>query len=149
MIGKRLTKLRKDADLTQQQLADKIYISRDTYAQYETDRRSPDYGTLNKIADYFQVSTDYILGRSENPHQEQVLFDSNIIYQQRDEGDAYLTVRELEVRYNLSKETVDKMIDDIHGHYKNQQVIDPEGGILTDGPNSPGSGALPEDKKRK
>jgi transcriptional regulator with XRE-family HTH domain len=65
MLGNRLTKLRKEVGLTQQQLADKLYISRDTYAQYEIGRRNPDYETLTKIADYFHVSTDYFLGRTD------------------------------------------------------------------------------------
>jgi len=147
MLNERLRQLRNEAGLTQQEFADKLYISRDTYAQYEIDRRNPDYETLDKIAAYYKVSVDYLLGRSDVRQPEQTTFDYSIIYKQRDEGDAYITIRELEARYNLSKETVFKMIDDVHEHYKNQRIVEPEGGILTDGPNSPGSGALPEDDK--
>ena len=64
MFHKRLAELRSKAGLTQQELADKIKISRATYAQYEIGRRHPDYETLQRLADYFEVSIDYMMGRS-------------------------------------------------------------------------------------
>lgn len=60
-----LKKLRKNENLTQDQLASKIGITRDTLANYETGRREPDFTTLKNIASYFDVSTDYLLGRSK------------------------------------------------------------------------------------
>ncbi|EIC1657441.1 helix-turn-helix transcriptional regulator, partial [Listeria monocytogenes] len=60
-----LKKLRKNENLTQDQLASKIGITRDTLANYETGRREPDFTTLKNIASYFEVSTDYLLGRDE------------------------------------------------------------------------------------
>lgn len=70
MLYKCLTKLRKDRGLTQQQLADSLHISRATYAQYEIGRRTPDYDILHKLADFFEVSTDYLLGRSNTSKQQ-------------------------------------------------------------------------------
>lgn len=64
MLGKRLVGLRKIKNLTQQQVADDLKISRGTYGHYEIGRREPDFDTLEKIADYFNVTTDYLLGRS-------------------------------------------------------------------------------------
>lgn len=63
MLGERLIKLRKSRKLTQQQIADKLHLSRGTYAQYEIDRRVPEYATLEKMADFFEVSIDYLVGR--------------------------------------------------------------------------------------
>lgn len=40
-------------------------ISRSTIAGYETERKEPDYETLKKIADFFNVSIDYLLGRTD------------------------------------------------------------------------------------
>lgn len=64
--GKRLKKLREERKLSQQQLADKLSINRSTYARYELGQTQPDYDTLRKIADFFEVSVDYLLGRESN-----------------------------------------------------------------------------------
>lgn len=40
-----------------------LHLSRGTYAQYEIDRRVPEYATLEKLADFFEVSIDYLVGR--------------------------------------------------------------------------------------
>ncbi|MCD5324743.1 helix-turn-helix domain-containing protein [Pontibacillus sp. HN14] len=64
MIGQKLKYLRQREKLTQGELAEKLNISRGTYAHYELGKRNPDYETLNKIANFYNVSTDFILGRS-------------------------------------------------------------------------------------
>lgn len=72
MLGKRLLYLRNKHELTQVELAKIFSMSRSTYAQYEVDRRKPDYDTLQKIADYFKVSTDFLLGRTEDSVIERI-----------------------------------------------------------------------------
>jgi transcriptional regulator with XRE-family HTH domain len=66
MLGERLSNLRKSKGLSQYELADRLGFSRGKLANYEQGSRQPDYGTLQKIADYFEVSTDYLLGRSDS-----------------------------------------------------------------------------------
>lgn len=63
LLGERLVKLRKEKKLTQQQVADKVLISRATYAQYEINRRVPEYLTLEKLADFFGETIDFLVGR--------------------------------------------------------------------------------------
>lgn len=58
-----LRQLREDKGITQAELGKILSISPSTIGMYEQGRRSPDYDTLNKIADYFGVSTDKLLGR--------------------------------------------------------------------------------------
>lgn len=65
MIGQRLHYLRKQKKLTQKKVSQDLGIARSTYSGYENDTRYPDYDTLIKIADYFNVSVDYLLGRAE------------------------------------------------------------------------------------
>lgn len=65
MFNVRLTSLRKKKNKTQQELADYLGLTRPAYTAYERGNRSPDYDTLQKIADYFGVTTDYLLGRTE------------------------------------------------------------------------------------
>lgn len=68
MLSDKLKKLRtENTKLTQSEFAKKIDVARTTYAMYEQGNREPDYKTLEKIADYYDVTTDYLLGRSDNP----------------------------------------------------------------------------------
>ena len=71
MISSRLRFLRINLDLTQRELSEKIGISRERYNQYETGRRNPDFETLKIIAIFFNVTTDYLLGKDND--------DENII----------------------------------------------------------------------
>ncbi|WP_035571563.1 helix-turn-helix domain-containing protein [Halonatronum saccharophilum] len=66
MFKERIRKLRKENKLTQQQLADKIGVGRATIAGYETKGKEPGYDTLSKLAEIFNVSVDYLLGRTDN-----------------------------------------------------------------------------------
>ena len=64
-IGKALKELRKANGLTQQQVADNLGISRVNYTRYETGASNPDYETLLMLANYFDVSLDFIFGRKD------------------------------------------------------------------------------------
>lgn len=65
MFAKRLKELRVDGDLKQSELAKIIGVSSSTIGMYEQGRRFADQETLSKIAECFNVSTDYLLGRSD------------------------------------------------------------------------------------
>lgn len=67
MLAKRLSNLRNEFKKTQQQMADFLGITRPAYTAYERGTRQPDYETLKKLADFFDVSTDYLLGRTDEP----------------------------------------------------------------------------------
>lgn len=61
MIGNNIRILRQKNNLTQKQLADKLNISLQSVAHYEANRRNPDPYMLQRIAQLFNVSTDYLL----------------------------------------------------------------------------------------
>ncbi|MDD2477270.1 MAG: helix-turn-helix transcriptional regulator [Dysgonamonadaceae bacterium] len=65
-FGKKLRKLRIEKGLTQADLAATLSLGESTISFYESNKRQPDYETLTKIADLFKVSTDYLLGRTDN-----------------------------------------------------------------------------------
>ena len=65
-FGDRLKSLRKRAKLSQEQLAQQLGITKGMVSSYETSMRMPSYQILLKIALLFNVSTDYLLGRSSN-----------------------------------------------------------------------------------
>jgi transcriptional regulator with XRE-family HTH domain len=64
-FGECLTQLRKEFGMTQDELAKELGITRGSLSMYETDKRFPDKDILKSIADFFSVSTDYLLGRTE------------------------------------------------------------------------------------
>lgn len=65
MFAERLKELRCEEDLNQAQLAEILGVSPSTIGMYEQGRRTPDLEVLNKIATHFQVSVDYLLGRTD------------------------------------------------------------------------------------
>ena len=63
----RLKSLRKEKGISQLKLALDLNMSQNSISRYETGEREADYRTLILIADYFDVSIDYLLGRTDNP----------------------------------------------------------------------------------
>ena len=61
-IGNRLKQLRIEYGILQKDLAEQLQLSQQTISLYESNKRQPDYDTLRTISEFFNVSTDYILG---------------------------------------------------------------------------------------
>ena len=64
VFGKRLKELRKEHGYTIEQFADMVGISKSTLGYYENDKRMPDIEILARIANVLNVSTDYLIGRT-------------------------------------------------------------------------------------
>ncbi|MDR6880388.1 helix-turn-helix transcriptional regulator [Bacillus sp. 3255] len=71
-FSNRLKYLRNQKNMTQEQLGQKINVTKVSISGYENSNRTPDMETLQKIADFFEVSVDYLLGRSETTTSEGV-----------------------------------------------------------------------------
>ncbi|MBO8158131.1 helix-turn-helix transcriptional regulator [Thermosyntropha sp.] len=67
MLGERLRQLRKENDLTRENLAQMLDVTPSIITFYENGARSPSLKVLLSLADYFEVSLDYLTGRSNNP----------------------------------------------------------------------------------
>lgn len=65
----RLVELRKARRLTQKQVAEGTHITEVAVQNYESGRRKPSYDILIALADYFDVSLDYLVGRSDVPER--------------------------------------------------------------------------------
>ena len=65
-LGARLQELRKQKGLTQEQLAEKLNITNHSVSKWEKDINAPDITLLVELADLFETSVDYLLGRGEN-----------------------------------------------------------------------------------
>ena len=63
----RLRKLRKERGISQLKLAIDLNMNQNSISRYETEEREADYATLIKLGDYFGVSIDYLLERTEDP----------------------------------------------------------------------------------
>ena len=68
-----LKELRQSKNLNQKQFAEAIYISPSAVSQYETGHTMPSRETLDRIARYFNVSTDYLLGTSRHAEIEKAM----------------------------------------------------------------------------
>lgn len=75
-FGDRLRKLRKQMDMTQEQVAKNLNIVRSTYAYYETGKTCPDFNTVVRLAHLFNVTTDYLLD-ADSTSTSPVLHDSS------------------------------------------------------------------------
>lgn len=64
---KRIRELREDNDLKQKEIAEILNIKREQYQLYERGKREIKTYQLKQLADFYRVSTDYILGRTDNP----------------------------------------------------------------------------------
>lgn len=83
---KRLKQLRMQRNIRQKEIADYLGITVSAYGNYELGQRQPNFETLCKMADFFNVSVDYLLGRDEkqnNPSSQYQLnyFINDIQYQ--------------------------------------------------------------------
>jgi len=64
MLGKRLETCRIELNITKKEVAERLNIDQSTYGKYELGKREPDAETLQKLADLFGTSVDYLLGRT-------------------------------------------------------------------------------------
>ena len=113
-IGKRISSLRKGKNLTQEELAKRIGISRAALSHYEKDRREPDSETLKKFADFYNVSIDFLLGRPEY-----LLGGPNDEFSEKDEKDVAKRMEEL--RKDI---TSDQGALSFHGEPMSEEAIE-------------------------
>ena len=69
-FGKILKNLRQENDLTQEELAKKINTARSNIANYENDKNMPSIDILEKISKFFDVSIDYLLGKTDKRNND-------------------------------------------------------------------------------
>ncbi|MCM1506032.1 MAG: helix-turn-helix domain-containing protein [Ruminococcus flavefaciens] len=66
LTGQKIARLRIEANLTQEQLAEKLYITRELVSKWETGKRNPDYKMILKIAEIFGVNAEDIFSKSDS-----------------------------------------------------------------------------------
>lgn len=110
-FGKRLRLLRENENMTQQKLGEIIGVSARVVGYYESDDRFPkDEDTLIKISQYFDVSTDYLLGITDNPTTYKIM-KQDLPNKLKDVGVEYLEVNKYVKKYGLSKDEIEKLLE--------------------------------------
>ena len=106
-LGERIAALREDSDLTQSELGKEVHISRSAIAGYESGSTQPSYPVLLEIADFFDVSLDYLFGRTKlrcstrllakrlQGEETQMLFDELFSLCEEDRDTAIRVIRAL------------------------------------------------------
>lgn len=104
MFGRKLKELRLERKINQSELGEIIGISPSTVGMYERDQRFPDKDILSKIADYFEVSVDYLLGRTDerNIHKEKPKLD---------EGIKTIAAHRININEDLPDDAIEKIND--------------------------------------
>jgi len=79
MFQSRLKQLREERKVSQTELAKALGVAQSTVGMWESGKNKPEYAFLNKIANYFNVSMDYLLGREDTdkkrePTQEEIKY---------------------------------------------------------------------------
>jgi transcriptional regulator with XRE-family HTH domain len=66
-FGRRIKQLREEKGVRQEDIGNLFSVSKSAVSQWENDIRTPDMDIIIKLADFFDVSTDYLLGRTNDP----------------------------------------------------------------------------------
>ena len=88
MLGNILKKLRKEKGITQEELGKILGVTTSMVGMYETNARKPSYEVLLKMADYFGVSTDYLLGKSSDQKEGEMETEIQLIQRAHKKMDA-------------------------------------------------------------
>lgn len=104
--GEILTELRHEKGIGQKELADYLRLSVGTISNYENNVHSPDLGTLCRIADFFGVTTDYILSRTAYRCDPEVL--------ERRVSRDYTIADIINTVLSLDSSTVDRLMEYAH-----------------------------------
>ena len=94
-IGKRIRELRQEHGLRQNQLAKSVNVAANTLSQFESGKANPGYETLIAIADYFEVTTDYLLGRADDFGKVTVMAEKTSAFPDSDEKELLSSYRKV------------------------------------------------------
>lgn len=112
----RLKKLREQKKLNQTELANLLEVSNGSISKWERGDRQPDYETLEKIADIFNVTIDYLLGRSDVKYKSD---DSQMSFSTPQEALSFILKQDMIADFggydleNMSDDEIMEMADDI------------------------------------
>ena len=110
-LGSRLKSLRKNMQLTGEEFGVKMNVSKPTVSLWESDKRTPNAEMLQKIANFFDVSVDYLLIGKPNTTNDSYYYDSEVAeLAEQIKNDPELRIL-LDAKRNLSKQDMKAIIN--------------------------------------
>ena len=121
----RLKELRNKANLSQQELSKIIGISKSSINMYERGEREPGLETVGALADYFDVQTDYLLGKSDDTRSPKQAKKYNKLIIQ--------SLEDYRVLHGYDRKQIEDLLDweDIYSDFENGRVLGDEGLLRT------------------
>ena len=116
-LGKKLKMLRLERGLSLQEFANIFGLGKTTVANYERDDRKPDYEMIAKFCDFFGVSSDYLLGRTDDTRTVRV-DGEELPKELRQLGVDYIEVIKEMKEKGLSPEYIKRIVDAIQSDKK-------------------------------
>lgn len=117
MFGERLRSLRIKKEITQSELAKTLKVAPSTISMYEQGKRDPDTQALSFLADFFDVSVDYLLGRTDDPNTARV-DGKDLPIELQELGVDYIEVIKEMKDKGLSPEYIKRIVDAIQSDKK-------------------------------
>lgn len=159
-IAERLKILREKKDLKQKEVASLTGLVRATLANWETGRTEPDLGSVRLLAEFYGVTTDYLLGRTDDPTPDGSSKgagpDFDLAFQEKNLGDATVRIVNICAEFGLPKDIMFKMIEKAvekfgppGGNSGGGGSVGEDGGIAAHGPGYPGSGIFDDNDNDK
>lgn len=120
MIGEKLKKLRKEKGIEAQYIAKQINVSKSTYSYYENNKSEPNFETLKKLADIFNCTTDYLLGRTDNKGVV-IIKGEEIPKELREVGIEYLEVSRIAKEKGFTPQDIKELLKTVERIKNNNQ----------------------------
>lgn len=112
-----LKMLRNDRHITQEELAQQLHVSRPTIAGYESRNKQPDYDKLVQIANFFDVSIDYLI-TGKNPSSSKIFSQINYLSNKQLENDLIQNFRMLSYPSKLKVLEYEQMLENYEKNTK-------------------------------
>ncbi|WP_232329776.1 helix-turn-helix domain-containing protein [Sporosarcina sp. P37] len=109
--------------LTQKQLADQIKVTHVSISGYENGNRYPDTDTLQRLADYFDVSTDYLLGRSDSVRAQSIIVAGKEIDLSAEELELFNELKKHPVMFHDLASNPEKSVKEFLQYYKMKKMF--------------------------
>ncbi len=125
ILSERLKQLREEKELMQKEIASFLNISTSAYGFYEQDKRTPTPDVLSKLADYFNVSVDYLLGKT-NTRNSSSKYSTPNKKEQKDHDTFLEDAKALFMNGELDEDDKEKIFKDISDLFWESKKINKE-----------------------